>query len=120
MKDILIIEDKNKLLNKSINIHIDNALIQEPMSITDIEEWEEIVIRMQIPYVLAQLTVKAFGDDPDGIKSKKSQWKTGYMIFLRKEDLSQKFSFIDDLPKNVASDDGEDEYKVLHFSGKNK
>lgn len=106
MKDVKIIEDANKLLNKTVKIDIESALIQEPMSMYDIEEWEGVLERMNLPYVLAEVTVKNTN------KSIKNKWETGYMLFLTKEDLSSFFSRGETVMEEVKEDLEFDTYTV--------
>lgn len=77
MENITIIEDTYNLLKKGVRIHKQFALTL-PMSILDIEVWEERLEKLAIPYVLAQV---------DTNLTHPARYKRGYMLFVKNPGL---------------------------------
>lgn len=109
MKNIVVIEDKNNLLNNGIKIDLEYALVHSPMNIVEAEDWEDRLDKMNIPYVLAEVKMKAFDSE------NKPKWLTGYVIFLKKDDLSTEFTFVDDPAQDAPKESLEDDTYKVHL-----
>lgn len=73
-KNVKVIEDTHKLLNKKIFIKEMHAFT-DPMNIVDTEEVENSLSKNGVPYVLAQ--VETTMTDESGNK----RYKKGYVLF---------------------------------------
>lgn len=73
LNDIIIIEGEELVNNKTILLDEDSGLFDEPIDIQEAEEWESRLNKSKIPYVLLETAYKK---------------GRGYMIFLRKQDLT--------------------------------
>lgn len=105
-KDIIIIEDKHKLIqqyNKKNRDYIsETKLFNEPMDIQSIEKFEKKLEKQDIPYVLAEVSMRS---DVEG----KGKWIRGYCIFT---DFGFDTTMLGDDKK-----DGSNLYKTLKNCG---
>lgn len=82
-RNVVLIEDPNKLFGKSIKLSENNVFVG-PHKIQEIEFWEERLTKMRTPYVLIQAETTMLVDSTSD--ESESRYAKGYFLLVESED----------------------------------